>query len=130
MITLPVAIFILVTHFAKVPKEMEESASIDGASKMRTFIKIIFPLALPGIFTAAIITFIGVWNEFLLSLTFNTADIMRTVPVGIAMFPGEHTLPWGDIAAASVVVTVPLIVMVLVFQRRIIAGLTAGAVKG
>jgi multiple sugar transport system permease protein len=97
---------------------------------MQAFFKVILPVAGPGMFTTAILVFISAWNEFLLSLTFNTADIMRTVPVGIAMFPGEHTLPWGDIAAASVVVTVPLIVMVLVFQRRIIAGLTAGAVKG
>ena len=97
---------------------------------MQAFLKIIMPLATPGMFTTAILTFIAAWNEFLFALVFNTQDSMRTVPVGIAMFPGEHDLPWGDIAAASVVVTVPLIIMVLIFQKRIISGLTAGAVKG
>jgi multiple sugar transport system permease protein len=127
---LPLCIWNLTSFFREIPKELEESAKVDGASPMQAFFKVILPVAGPGMFTTAILVFISAWNEFLLSLTFNTADIMRTVPVGIAMFPGEHTLPWGDIAAASVVVTVPLIVMVLVFQRRIIAGLTAGAVKG
>ncbi|TZE82305.1 carbohydrate ABC transporter permease [Calorimonas adulescens] len=128
--TLPLAIWNLTTFFKEIPFELEESARVDGATYMQTFIRIIFPLAAPGVFTTAILSFISAWNEFLFALVFNTKDAMRTVPVAIAMFPGEHELPWGDMAAASVVVTIPLIIMVLIFQRRIISGLTAGAIKG
>lgn len=128
--TIPLSLWNLNAFFRQIPFEMEESAKMDGASPLQTFSKVIVPLAVPGMFTTAILTFIAAWNEFLYSLIFNTRDAMRTVPVGIAMFPGEYDLPWGDISAASVVVTVPLIVMVLIFQKRIIAGLTAGAVKG
>jgi multiple sugar transport system permease protein len=127
---LPMAIWILTSFFRDIPGELEESAYIDGCSRIQSFIKVIIPLAAPGVFTTAILIFIHAWNEFLFALSFMSKDSMRTVPVAIAMFPGEHDLPWGDIAAASVVVTVPLIIMVLVFQRRIIAGLTAGGVKG
>ena len=129
MITLPVAIFILVTHFAKVPKEMEESASIDGASKLRTFVKIILPLALPGIFTAAIITFIGVWNEFLLSLTLNSDSSYHTATVAISFLRGQFQIFWGQVTAATVVVTIPTLIIVILFQKQIISGLTSGAVK-
>ena len=127
---IPLSLWILTSFFREIPFELEESAKVDGATPMQAFLKIIMPLATPGMFTTAILTFIAAWNEFLFALVFNTQDSMRTVPVGIAMFPGEHDLPWGDIAAASVVVTVPLIIMVLIFQKRIISGLTAGAVKG
>lgn len=127
---IPLSLWILTSFFKEIPFELEESAKVDGATLMQAFLKIIIPLATPGMFTTAILTFIAAWNEFLFALVFNTQDLMRTVPVGIAMFPGEHDLPWGDIAAASVVVTVPLIIMVLIFQKRIISGLTAGAVKG
>lgn len=129
MITLPVAIFILVTHFAKVPKEMEESAKIDGASKMKTFIDIILPLALPGIFTSAIITFIGVWNEFLLSLTLNSDASYRTAPVAISFLRGQFQIFWGQVTAATVIVTIPTLIIVILFQKQIISGLTSGAVK-
>ena len=129
MITLPVAIFILVTHFSKVPKEMEESASIDGASKMKTFMKIILPLALPGIFTSAIITFIGVWNEFLLSLTLNSNSNFHTAPVAISFLRGQFQIFWGQVTAATIVVTIPTLIMVILFQKQIISGLTSGAVK-
>lgn len=127
---LPLTIWILTGFFREIPKELEESAAMDGCSKLGTFFRIILPLATPGIFTTAILVFIHSWNEFLFALSFMTTDEMRTVPVGIAMFPGQHELPWGDISAASIVVTVPLIILVLIFQRRIISGLTAGAVKG
>jgi len=129
MITLPVAIFILITHFSKVPKEMEESAKIDGASKMTTFFKIIFPLALPGIFTAAIMTFIGVWNEFLLSLTLNSDAQYRTATVAISFLRGQFQIFWGQVTAATVVVTIPTLIIVILFQKQIISGLTSGAVK-
>lgn len=127
---LPLTIWILASFFKDIPSELEESARIDGTSRIGAFWRIIVPLAAPGVFTTAILVFIGAWNEFLFALSFMTKDIMRTVPVGIAMFPGEHDLPWGDLSAASVIVTVPLIIMVLFFQRRIISGLTSGAVKG
>jgi multiple sugar transport system permease protein len=90
----------------------------------------VVPLAAPGMFTTAILVFIGAWNEFLFAFSFMSKDIIRTVPVGIAMFPGEHDLPWGDISAASVIVTVPLIFMVLLFQRRIISGIDVGCREG
>lgn len=129
MIALPVAIYILVTHFNKIPKEMEESAKIDGASKMRTFIDIIFPLALPGIFTAAIITFISVWNEFLLALTLNSDASYQTATVAITFLRGQFQIFWGQVTAATVVVTIPTLFIVILFQRQIISGLTSGAVK-
>ncbi len=129
MIALPVAIYILVTHFNKIPKEMEESAKIDGASKMKTFTDIILPLALPGIFTAAIITFISVWNEFLLSLTLNSDANYHTATVAITFLRGQFQIFWGQVTAATVVVTIPTLFIVILFQRQIISGLTSGAVK-
>ncbi|HET7658213.1 MAG TPA: carbohydrate ABC transporter permease [Bacillales bacterium] len=128
-ITLPLSIWLLVTFFRKIPMELEESAKIDGASLMQTYWKIIMPLAVPGIFTTAILAFIAAWNEFLYALTINTNTAYKTVPVGIAMFQGQYTVPWGEICAATVVVTIPLVVLVLAFQRRIVSGLTSGSVK-
>jgi multiple sugar transport system permease protein len=127
---LPLTIWVLASFFKEIPIELEESARIDGTTRLGAFWRVIVPLAAPGVFTTAILVFIAAWNEFLFAFSFMTKDIMRTVPVGIAMFPGEHDLPWGDLSAASVIVTVPLIIMVLLFQRRIISGLTSGAVKG
>ncbi len=109
--------------------ELEEAAKIDGATLMQTFRKVILPLAVPGMFTTAIIVFIDSWHEFLFSLTINTKQSMMTVPVGIAMFQGEYTFPWGEITAATVSVTVPIVILVLIFQKRIVSGLTSGAVK-
>jgi multiple sugar transport system permease protein len=126
---LPLAIWNLTTFYRKIPADLEEAAKIDGASVMQTFWKVFFPLAVPGTFTTAILVFIAAWNEFLFALTINTEEAMKTVPVGIALFQGQYTVPWGEIAAASVIVTVPLVVMVLLFQRRIIDGITSGAVK-
>jgi multiple sugar transport system permease protein len=128
-ITLPLAVWNLTTFFRKIPYDLAEAAKMDGASAMQTLMKVFFPVALPGVFTTAILVFIAAWNEFLFALTINTKETMKTVPVGIAMFQGQFTLPWGEISAASVIVTVPLIIMVLIFQKRIISGLTAGAVK-
>ncbi|AGB41488.1 ABC-type sugar transport system, permease component [Halobacteroides halobius DSM 5150] len=127
---MPMTIWILTSFFRTIPFGLEEAAKIDGATPLQAFWKIIVPLAAPGTFTAAILIFIFAWNEYLFALTFMTSSLMKTVPVGLTMFPGQHRMPWGDIAAATVVVTVPLIIMVLFFQRRIISGLTAGAVKG
>lgn len=128
-ITLPLSIWLLVTFFRKIPFDLEEAAKIDGASLWQTYWKVIMPLAVPGIFTTAILVFIAAWNEFLFALTINTADKFKTVPVGIALFQGQYTIPWGEISAATVVVTVPLVIMVLIFQRRIVSGLTSGSVK-
>lgn len=129
MLTLPVATFILITHFSKIPKEMEESAIMDGASKIRTFFQIILPLAGPGIFTAAIMTFIGAWNEFLLSLTLNTDEAWRTATVAISFLRGQFTIFWGQVTAATVIVTIPTLIIVVIFQKQIVSGLTSGALK-
>lgn len=129
---LPMAIFILTSFFREIPFELEESALIDGATPFQAFRKIILPLAVPGIATTAILVFISVWNEFLLAVTLTSTPSARTVPVAIAFFSGtsEFDQPIGTISAASVLVTIPLLIVVLIFQKRIVAGLTAGAVKG
>lgn len=128
--SLPLSIWILTNFFKDIPTEIEEAALIDGCSPLQVLRKVITPLAAPGVFTCAILVFIYAWNEFLFALTLNTRDTMRTVTVGITMFPGLYEIPWGTIFAASTLVTLPLVILVLLFQRRIIAGLTAGAVKG
>ena len=127
---LPMALWNQTSFFRQIPYELEEAAMVDGCSPLTAFTRIILPLAGPGTFTTAILVFIGAWNEFTFSLVFNTKDAVRTVPVGIAMFPGLHNYPWGDISAASVIVTFPMIILVLICQRWIVSGLTAGAVKG
>jgi multiple sugar transport system permease protein len=127
---LPLTVWLLTAFFRQIPHELEEAARMDGAGPLRTFWEVTLPLAAPGIFTTAILTFIYCWNEFLFALAFTTNDASRTIPVAIVMFSGYHTVPWGQILAAVTVVTVPVAVMVLVLQRRIISGLTAGAVKG
>jgi multiple sugar transport system permease protein len=130
--TLPLTIWILTTFFRELPRELEESAKVDGAGIVRTFFTIVLPLAAPGVFTAAILAFINAWNEFLFAVSFTTNDTVRPVTVGLVNFFGgaSYVIPWGEIAAGAIIVTVPLIVVVLILQRRIIAGLTAGAVKG
>ena len=129
---LPLAIFILVSFFREIPKDLEEAALVDGATRFQAFRKIVVPLAAPGLATAGILTFIAAWNEFLLAVTLTATTASRTVPAEISFFTGatEHQVPYGSIAAASVVISVPLILLVLLFQKRIVAGLTAGAVKG
>jgi multiple sugar transport system permease protein len=128
-LTLPLAIWILATFFKELPTELEEAARVDGCTTLQTMIKVMAPLAAPGIFTAAILTFIYAWNEFFFALLILTDPVKQTLPVGIALFQGEFTMPWGEIAAASVLATLPLVAMVLVFQKGIISGLSAGAVK-
>src|SRR5699024_9902145 len=118
-----------VAFFRKIPLELEESAKMDGATLMQTYRKIIFPLAIPGIFTTAILTFIAAWNEYLFALTINTNNNKQTVPVGISMFQGEHTVPWAEISAATIIVTIPVAILVFIFQKRIVSGLTSGSVK-
>ena len=120
---------ILMKGFDGIPKEMEEAAVIDGASQITTFFRIMLPLIGPAIFSVGLLVFINCWNEYLYALSFMTDPKMRTVPVGIALLPSNYQLPWGDISAASVVATVPLIVLVLIFQKKIVAGLTTGGIK-
>jgi multiple sugar transport system permease protein len=129
---LPLAIYILVSFFREIPKDLEEAALVDGATRFQAFRKVVIPLAAPGLATAGILTFIFAWNEFLLAVTLTSTPKARTVPAAIAFFTGatEFEEPLGTIAAASVVISVPLIFLVLFFQKRIVAGLTAGAVKG
>ena len=129
---LPLSIYILVSFFREIPKDLEEAALVDGATHFQAFRKVVIPLAAPGLATAGILTFIGAWNEFLLAVTLTSTSKARTVPAAISFFTGatEHEVPYGSISAASVVISVPLILLVLFFQKRIVAGLTAGAVKG
>lgn len=127
---LPLALWNLTAFFRQVPTELLESARVDGAGYFKTFWQIFMPLVAPGLFTTGILTFICAWNEFLFALFFTTTQEMYTVPVGIALFSGQYESPWGEIAAATVIVTLPLIALVLAAQKRIVAGLTAGAVKG
>jgi multiple sugar transport system permease protein len=130
--TLPLAIYTLSAFFREIPWELEQAAQVDGATPFQAFRKIIVPLAAPGVFTASILVFIFAWNDFIFANTLTSTDAARTVPAALAFFTGasQFEQPIGAISAASVVVTVPIIIMVLIFQRRIVAGLTAGAVKG
>lgn len=130
--TLPFTVWILTTFMRQLPKELEEAAIVDGASPMTTLFRVFIPLMWPAMATTGLLAFIAAWNEFLFALTFTLTDDQRTVPVAIALLTGgsQYELPWGNLMAASVIVTVPLVLLVLIFQRRIVSGLTAGAVKG
>ncbi len=128
-LTLPLGIWILASFFKELPVELEDAARIDGCSRFQMLVKIILPLAAPGVFTAAILVFIYAWNEFFFALLIMTQQKFQTLPVGIALFQGQYTLPWGEIAAASTVATMPLVLLVFLFQKRIVRGLSAGAVK-
>jgi multiple sugar transport system permease protein len=130
--TLPLAIYTLSAFFREIPWELEQAAAVDGATPLQAFRKVIVPLAAPGVFTASILVFIFAWNDFIFATTLTSTDNARTVPAALAFFTGgsQFEEPTGAISAAAVVVTIPIIVMVLIFQRRIVAGLTAGAVKG
>jgi multiple sugar transport system permease protein len=129
---LPLSIYTLSAFFREIPWELEQAAQVDGATPFQAFTKVIAPLATPGIVTTFIIVFIICWNDFIFAISLTSTSTAQTVPAAIAQFPGlsQFTVPIGDIAAAAVVVTVPVMVLVLLFQRRIVAGLTAGAVKG
>lgn len=132
ILTLPFTVWVLTTFMRELPKELEEAAIIDGASHWTIVTRIFLPLLWPAMVTTGLLAFIQAWNEFLFALTFTLTNEQRTVPVAIALISGgsQYELPWGNIMAASVIVTVPVVVLVLLFQRRIVAGLTAGALKG
>ena len=130
--TLPFTVWVLTTFMRDLPIEIEEAAIVDGATPWVIITKVFLPLMWPALVTTGLLAFIGAWNEFLFALTFTSSNTTRTVPVAIALLSGatQYETPWGIIMAASVIVTVPLIVLVLIFQRKIVAGLTAGGVKG
>ncbi|MEW6229666.1 MAG: carbohydrate ABC transporter permease [Bacillota bacterium] len=130
--TLPFTVWVLAAFFRELPAELEQAALVDGATPIQTFRLVLLPLAAPALVTTGLLAFIAAWNEFIFALTFTVNDSARTVPAAIAFFSGSthYEIPWGEIMAASVIVTLPLIVLVFVFQRRIVEGLTAGAIKG
>ena len=128
--SLPMSIWLMSNFFSQLEKGFEEAAAIDGCTYWQTFVKIMLPLINPATFSVGLLVFINCWNEYLYALTFMSQEAMRTVPVGIALFPSNYQLPWGDMAAASIVCTVPLILLVLIFQKNIVAGLTTGGMKG
>lgn len=130
--TLPFTVWILTTFMRQLPIDLEEAAIMDGCGPLRIVFKVFMPLLWPALVSTGLLAFIGAWNEFLYALTFVVEDTERTVPVGISQIAGAtaYEIPWGSIMAASVIVTVPLLVLVLLFQQKIVSGLTAGAVKG
>lgn len=130
--TLPFTVWVLTTFMRDLPVEIEEAAIVDGATPWIIITKVFLPLLWPALVTTGLLAFIGAWNEFLFALTFTSSETTRTVPVAIGLLSGasQQEIPWGPIMAASVIVTVPLIILVLIFQRKIVAGLTAGGVKG
>ncbi len=130
--TLPFTVWVLTTFMRDLPVELEEAAIVDGAKPHQIIFRVFMPLMWPALVTTGLLAFIAAWNEFLFALTFVSNNEQRTVPVAIALLSGatEQEIPWGPIMAASVIVTVPVVILVLIFQRRIVAGLTAGAVKG
>jgi ABC-type glycerol-3-phosphate transport system permease component len=127
---MPLTIWMLVGFFRQLPADLEEAAAMDGAGRIRTLWTIILPLSWPGLATSAILTFLYCWNEFLFALSFTLGPERYTVPVAIALFRGQYQVPWGEVLAAAVVATIPVAALVLLAQRGIVAGLTAGAVKG
>jgi len=128
-ITLPAATWIMVAHFKRIPLALEEAAHMDGCSTWQTLWKVIFPIALPGVFTCAIMTFISAWNEYLLTYTLNSDKMYQTVPVGINALRTQFAILWGEITAATIVVVIPTLIIVLLFQKQIVSGMTSGAVK-
>lgn len=129
-LSMPIATLILTSFFQLIPEDLESAAMVDGSSRTGALFRIVAPLSAPGVVTAGIIVFVNSWNEFLLAFTFNTSLNMRTVPVGIVMYQGEFSFDWAIISAALTLGIVPLVILILFFQQRIISGLTAGGVKG
>ncbi len=127
---MPLTIWLLVGYFRQLPPDLEDAAAMDGAGRWRTLVEIVAPVAWPGIATTGILTFVYCWNEFLFALSFTLGPERYTVPVAITLFRGQYQVPWGQILAAAVVATLPVILLVAAFHRKITQGLTAGAVKG
>ena len=130
VITLPITVWFLNSFFQDLPPDLEEAARVDGASRLGALWRIVLPLTAPGFFASAILSFIAVWNDFLFGISLTADESAQPVTVAISRFNGEHVIAYGQLAAAAIVVTIPLVIMVLILQRRIVSGLTAGAVKG
>jgi ABC-type glycerol-3-phosphate transport system permease component len=126
----PLAIWMLTAFFRQLPRDIEEAAMLDGASRLRALRDVLLPMAAPGLASAAILTFLYSWNEFLYALSFTLGPDRYTVPVAITLFRGRYQVPWGQVLAAATVATIPVALVVLAFQRRIVSGLTSGATKG
>ena len=130
VLALPVTVYFLTSFFRDLPPDLEEAALVDGTTRMGALWRIVLPLTAPGVFTTAILSFITVWNDFIFGLTMTADSNAQTVTVAIPLFNGEHQIAFGPVSAAAIIVTIPIVVMVLFLQRRIVSGLTAGAVKG
>jgi multiple sugar transport system permease protein len=130
VLSLPVCTLILVSFFEGIPRDLENSAMIDGCTRLGALFKVVVPLSAPGVFTAGILAFVNSWDEFLLALSFNSNPQLRMLPVGITLYQGEFAFPWPVISAALVVGIVPLAVLIVIFQERVVSGLTAGGIKG
>jgi trehalose/maltose transport system permease protein len=127
---MPLAVWLMAGFFRELPRDVEDAARMDGAGRLRAALEVTVPMAAPAVATTAILTFLYAWNEFLFALSFTLGPERQTVPVAIALFRGQYQVPWGQVLAAAVVASLPVAVVVLVFQRRLVKGLTAGAVKG
>ena len=130
VLSLPICTLVLVSFFQEIPRDLENAAMIDGCTRLGALWRVVVPLAAPGVFTAGILAFVNAWDEFLLSLSFNSSAAFRTLPVGIQMYQGEHSFPWPTISAALVVAMIPVVIIILIFQERVVSGLTAGGIKG
>lgn len=130
VLSLPVCTLILVSFFEGIPRDLENSAMIDGCTRIGALFKVVVPLAAPGVFTAGILAFVNSWDEFLLALSFNSNPKLRTLPVGITLYQGEFAFPWPVISAALIVGIVPVAILIVIFQERVVSGLTSGGMKG
>ncbi|HEU0222477.1 MAG TPA: carbohydrate ABC transporter permease [Paracoccaceae bacterium] len=130
VLSLPVCTLILVSFFEGIPRDLENSAMIDGCTRIGALFNVVVPLSAPGVFTAGILAFVNAWDEFLLALSFNSNPALRTLPVGITLYQGEFTFPWPVISAALVVGIVPVAILIVIFQERVVSGLTSGGIKG
>jgi multiple sugar transport system permease protein len=130
VLNLPVCTLVLVSFFQSIPRDLENAAMIDGCTRLGALVRVVLPLAAPGVFTAGILAFVNAWDEFLLALSLNSSASMRTLPVGITLYQGEFSFPWPIISAALIVAIVPVAVLIALFQERVVGGLTQGGIKG
>lgn len=130
VLNLPVCTLVLVSFFQSIPRDLENAAMIDGCTRLGALVRVVVPLAAPGVFTAGILGFVNAWDEFLIALSLNSNPTMRTLPVGISLYQGEFTFPWPTISAALIVAIVPVAVLIALFQERVVGGLTQGGLKG
>jgi len=130
VLSMPVCTLVLASFFQDIPVDLENAAMIDGCTRIGALVRVVVPLSAPGVFTAGILAFVNAWDEFLLALTLNSRQTMRTLPVGITLYQGEFAFPWPIISAALIVAIVPIAILIALFQERVVSGLTAGGVKG